>query len=118
MVFPTEDFDVGDMYDNSTGVVTIPVDGKYQVHVMVYVRVDSGEDMYPRVQVSTDSGSNWTSEVYSYVYNNAGTQIHSTRSINVVLDLNANDQVRVVRGGSGDYYAGSQEHRFAMFLIG
>ena len=118
MVFPNEDFDVGGMYDDSTGVVTIPVDGKYRVDVMVYCRVDSGEDMYPRLQVSTDGGSNWSHETYSYIYNNAGTQIHDTRSINAILDLNANDQVRIIRGGSGDYYDGSQEHRFAMELVG
>lgn len=119
IVWATEDFDVGGMYDNSTGVVTIPVDGVYDLSVQLYVRVDNAEDAYPRLQKSTDSGSNWVNQSYSYLYNqSAGGTIHDTRTMHLLLDLNANDQLRVVFGGSGEYYDAAQESRFSMRLVG
>ena len=119
IVFATEDFDVGGMYDNSTGVVTIPVDGVYDLSVQVYVRVDNGEDAYPRLQKSTNSGSTWVNESYTYLYNqSAGGTIHDTRTMHLLLDLNANDQLRVVFQGAGEYYHAAQESRLSMRLVG
>jgi hypothetical protein len=108
----------GSIYNTSTGVVTIPVAGVYCINCYLYVRVNNSEDGTLRLQKSTDGGSNFSNVTYAYCYTTGVTEIHVTVTLSHLLDLSANDQLRITFGGSGDYYSGSQESRFSGFLLG
>ena len=118
VVFNSTEVNRGTMYSTSTGVVTIPVAGVYYVTCMLYLRVDNSEDGTLRLQKSTDGGSNFNNVTYAYCYPVGVTQIHVTVTLSHLLDLSANDQIRIAFGGSGEYYNGSQESRFSGFLLG
>ena len=118
VVFNVADVNRGGIYDTSSGVVTIPQSGVYNIVAMVYVRVDAGEDAAVRIMKSTDGGSSYTLQTYAYHYPTGVTQIHTTLTNNILLDLNEGDKLRVHLTGTADYYSGGGETRFSGFLVG
>ena len=117
-IFDTVVVNRGSIYDTSTGVVTIPVAGVYNIIAMVYARVDVNEAIAVRIMKSTDGGSNYTMETYAYHYPTGVTQIHTTLVNNILLDLNVGDKIRIHVTGDCDYYTGGQETRFSGHLVG
>ena len=118
VIFDVADVNRGSIYSTSTGVVTIPVAGVYNIVAMVYVRVDAGEDAAVRIMKSTNGGSSYTMQTYAYHYPTGITQIHTTLTNNILLDLDVGDKIRVDITGSADYYSGGQETRFSGHLLG
>jgi hypothetical protein len=118
IVFNSTEVNRGSIYSTSTGVVTIPVAGVYCINCYLYLRVDNSEDGTLRLQKSTDGGSNFSNVTYAYCYPTGVTQIHVTVTLSHLLDLSANDQLRITFSGSGEYFSGSQESRFSGFLLG
>ncbi|MDA7674507.1 complement C1q domain-containing protein [bacterium] len=118
ILFNNIELNRNNVYNSSTGVFTAPVSGAYKIDVQVYCRCGTGENAYPRIQKSTNGGSSWTNFSYSYLGDQASGQVDTTLNINVIMDLNANDLVRVLFQGTGDYYHGREETRFSGFLIG
>ena len=118
VIFDVADINRGSIYSTSTGVVTIPVAGVYNIVAMIYVRADAGEDVAVRIMKSTDGGSNYTLQTYAYHYSTGITQTHTTLTNNILLDLNVNDKLRVDVTGTADYYSGGGESRFSGFLLG
>ena len=117
--FPTADVNVGSIYDTSTYEVTIPVDGVYAINVNVLVRSQNNENGYPRIQLKPSGGS-YENKAYAYVYNNGlGTALEVPAIINVLMDLNAGDKLRVkFTASGGDYYNGGDECSFSGYLLG
>lgn len=118
IIFDTEDVDKGGIYNHTTGVFTAPIDGIYKIYVQFYARADNAEDIGCRIQKSTNGGTSWTNIVYAYHYPTGITAQHVTLNINQIMDLDEDDQLRVVRLGTGDYYSGPQETFFGGHLIG
>lgn len=118
IVFPNEEFDVGGMYNTSTGVVTIPVDGKYRFHVSVFVKGDAGENSQVVFQTSTDGGSNYTTVYNGYQKLTGGTQMQVPTSYTLMLDLNANDLARLTFSGTAEYYNSNNYMVFSGEFLG
>lgn len=117
IVLDSTEVNRGTIYSTSTGVVTIPISGVYAIIAMVYTKNDSTEDVAIRIQKSTNSGSSWSNVTYGYSYP-TNTALHVTVTQNILLDLDAGDQIRLTMTGSGEYWSGSQETRFSGHLIG
>jgi hypothetical protein len=118
ILFDTTELNRNNVYNSSTGVFTAPVSGAYKFDAHIYCRCDTGETAYPRIQKSTNNGALWTNFSYAFLADQASGQVDTTLNINVIMNLNANDLVRVAFFGTGDYYHGNEETRFSGFLIG
>ena len=118
ILFNTIELNRNNVYNSSTGVFTAPVSGAYKFDAQIYCRCTTGQNAFPRIQKSTNGGSSWTNFSYAFLGDQASGQVDTTLNVNVIMDLNVNDLVRVVFGGTGDYYHGNEETRFSGFLIG
>jgi len=118
VIFDVAEINRGGAYNTSTGVVTIPQSGVYNITAMAYVRIDAGEDAAVRIMKSTNGGSSYDLQTYAYHYPVGATQIQTTLTNNILLDLNEGDNLRVDITGNADYYSGSGETRFSGFLVG
>jgi hypothetical protein len=118
ILFDTTELNRNNVYNSSTGVFTAPVSGAYKFDAHIYCRCGTGENAFPRIQKSTNGGSSWTNFSYAYLGDQASGQVDTTLNINVIMNLNVNDLVRVAFQGTGDYYHGNEETRFSGFLIG
>jgi hypothetical protein len=118
ILFDTTELNRNNVYNSSTGVFTAPVSGAYKFDAHIYCRCGTGETAYPRIQKSTNNGALWTNFSYAFLADQASGQVDTTLNINVIMNLNANDLVRVAFFGTGDYYHGNEETRFSGFLIG
>tara|TARA_R100000234_G_scaffold92771_1_gene61038 strand:+ start:266 stop:1042 length:777 start_codon:yes stop_codon:yes gene_type:complete len=100
IVFDTETFDQNGDYNNSTGVFTAPVTGKYQLNVLVYLQDIPSNAGYVYAQLNTS--------------NNAAFNImdtgplddatpFKTLNISILMDMDANDtsSVLVFQQGGG-----------------
>ena len=118
ILFNTIELNRNNVYNSSTGEFTAPVSGAYKFDAHIYCRCTTGQTAFPRIQKSTNGGSSWTNFSYAFLADQASGQVDTTLNINVIMNLNANDLVRVIFGGTGDYYHGNEETRFSGFLIG
>ena len=100
IVFDTETFDQNGDYNNSTGVFTAPVTGKFQLNVLVYLQDIPSNAGYVYAQLNTS--------------NNAAFNImdtgplddatpFKTLNISILMDMDANDtsSVLVFQQGGG-----------------
>lgn len=118
VIFDVAEINRGGMYNTSTGVVTIPQSGVYNITAMVYVRVNAGNDIAARIMKSTNGGSSYDLQTYAYHYLVGATQIHTTITNNILLDLNEGDSLRCDITGNANFFSGSGETRFSGFLVG
>ncbi len=117
LVFNLADVNRGNIYNTSTGVVTIPQTGVYFVSFMLYCRIDpAAEDVSANIEKSIDNGLTFSRQTYAYAYP-VDSRAHITINNNIMLPLNKNDQLRCAISGNGDYYSGMEETRFSGFLI-
>ena len=110
--FPTVVYNIGSHYNNSNYTFTAPVAGRYFFHAhMGLVTGGSGNSIYPWFSV------NGSQQQYSYS-NFAGTW-YSTGHLTCILNLSANDTVKItVSLSSATYYNGANETRFMGYLLG
>jgi hypothetical protein len=97
IVFGTVRHNTGSHYDNTTGVFTAPVAGKYLFTAALLTDATTASGLkYCELRV------NGSIYVYAYAYVNATSQYHPA-IISQVVDLSASDAVKV-RTGTGAWY--------------
>ena len=114
--FPTVEINVGSCYDNSTYKFTAPIAGVYYFYASVYHKNTAGE--YGNIQFSKNDATDYEGMIGG-TYNNDSGSIYSTPPTIILLNLSANDTIKVAfHNSTGDYWNGEDESIFGGFLIG
>ena len=115
----------GCTYNSSTGVVTVPVAGLYMVHFNLVCREQTaGNTITLQIEISTDSGSTFddaTSASYALLEQAEAASRWRTLSKTIVLDLGANNQIRIKNDSSETWEVPSDDNvggNFSGYLIG
>ena len=114
IVFPTVKHNAGSHYNSGTGVFTAPVAGRYFFYSQLLGDASGSRAIaYLSLNNSTGSGD-------QTVEMSAVTTQYNSCTATVILDLAANDNVRVRTGGSEtNFYGGSSfQNIFCGYLIG
>ena len=92
IVFNTEVFDQNADYDNSTGIFTAPVTGRYQINVMAYLHEVPNDANYVLIELVASNRS-----VQDIFRTQAGDTDWTYQSfqINILLDMDAGDTAKV-----------------------
>ena len=106
------------MYDTSSGVVTIPITGRYWFSAMIYCKMDNTEYTVIGHWKSTDGGTNFRRISYGFQNVNGGGQDHRSNINAQVLSLNAGDKLKLRFQADGEWYDGVQESWWSGWLIG
>ena len=110
--FPTVVYNIGGHYNNSNYTFTAPVAGRYFFHAhMGLLNGSSGAQAYPWFSV------NGTQQQYSYT--NINATWYASGHLTCILNLSANDTVKItVSSSNATYYNGPNETRFMGYLLG
>jgi len=87
----------GVTYNTSTGEFTFVRDGYYQVHADITTDVTSGSDRsdtQSRLEKSTGGSFSQVAGTEAHAYNRNVNRGEQTMSINMIIDVNANDKIR------------------------
>ena len=93
VVFDTETFDQNGDFNNSTGVFTAPVTGRYQLNVHVYVQQIPVDTSYFYIQLNTSNNA-ILDIIDPAAYDQEMT--YYTFSINILADMDASDTASVI----------------------
>jgi hypothetical protein len=93
VVFDTETFDQNGDFNNSTGVFTAPVTGRYQLNVHVYVQQIPVDTAYFYIQLNTSNNA-ILDIIDPAAYDQEMT--YYTFSINILADMDASDTASVI----------------------
>ena len=118
IVLSTVEVNYGNMYNTTTGVVTIPETGRYWFAAQIYVRMDNTEYGVISYYKSTNNGASYSRISYGYRNVNGGGQDHQSVDNSQVLSLNEGDKLRIQFEGNGEWYDGSNESWWSGWLIG
>lgn len=118
IIYDTVIFDQASNYNNSTGVFTAPITGKYQINAQVnFVNVNPTLIVRGQSQLVATSRTMTNNYMNLSLVSNADNQV--SFSYSTLLDMSANDTVYVTmyaQGGSKDVYAGPEMY-FSGYLI-
>ena len=120
VVFDDVDVNVGSIYNNSTGKVTIPVAGNYYMFFKILSRagsVGSGAQAQVRINRQPSGGSNATIP-HSYQYGNTagGSSEYFSLHTACIATLSLNDDITCQTDYQG--YTGDGYTAFGGYLIG
>ena len=115
----------GCSYNSSTGVVTVPVAGLYMVHFNIICREQTaGNTIAIQIEKSTDGGSTFsgaTSADYATLEEAEVGARWRTLNKTIILDLNANDEIRIRNDNSETWEVPTNDNtagNFSGYLIG
>lgn len=95
----TEQFDIGDCYDNANSRFIAPCDGVYHFNFNVTFACNSSSVRYVRTSIyknGTDTGI----DAHGQISNEAGDSDYDSQSFGIVMQLVANDYIEVYAASS------------------
>lgn len=115
----------GCTYSSSTGAITVPVAGLYMVHFNIICRETSqGSNVQLKITTSTDGGTTFSAKsdaLYSLLEGAEVANMWRTLPKTIILDLAANEQVRIENANTNTWDVPSDDHtagNFSGYLIG
>ena len=114
IVFDTESSDDDSVYDNSTGIVTIPVTGVYQLNFMGFTNAVADNNL--SIGIYDENNSNYSNAaIYSY----SAEADYVGASFSIALKFDAGDKVKLrVIGGTLWAGNGTGSPQFSGYLVG
>tara|TARA_B100000424_G_scaffold46509_1_gene32198 strand:+ start:65 stop:667 length:603 start_codon:yes stop_codon:yes gene_type:complete len=116
---------IGTGMTESSGIFTFPSTGKYMIFVHARLSIDSNDNINIATQVSTDSGSNFTTVAYASDGNNGSGQRDGASTSLYFLDVTNTSTVKVRfnhGSNSGNSYlmgdAGAMQTSFTFIRLG
>ena len=111
-IFNNTNYNIGSMYDASTGRATAPVDGRYFLGVWLMTQNDATyNNDYYRIRI------NGANPAYRNVYSSNGGSLHHQFSWSGVLNLTANDYVDIYIDNFTAYGTNGLYSNFSMHLL-
>ena len=115
LIFNTEKLDTGNIYDNTTGVVTIPTTGKYYVSTSINVRALNGTSEYAAITIQ-NSARNSSTPIANFSSGNSGYG-WSGLTISHALSYSANDTIAIWVYGSEAFDIPDEAMNLTVFKI-
>ena len=114
-IFDHTNYNVGSMYDTSTGRGTVPVAGRYLVTVWLMSENNATYDnKYLRLRINATGAS---AEGYKNIYSSSGGVVHHQFSWSGVINLSANDYIDIYVDNLDVYGNDPKYSNFTMHLL-